>query len=356
MPGCRASIIALLDFRSLLKVRLQIQQKPYFSVRDSTEKGFCMRADDIRKLAEVGQEKGNSTNGDMNTPTPLDVPSAEDVDDFLAAIHARGLDVLEGEPRFSYSSLEQRLAGESDEIDVNPAVGAPEVANDPVRVYLREMGASPLLTREGEVDIAKRIERGQLSALKALSRSSIVIHEVLEIGQELKRGLRSIEDTVVFDEEEITDEILQNRVKLITRRIDQVRKHYQAARRLAGQMATCTADKKVREYRRCRGRLGREIVRISLIVRNLCLTYSERKRLADGVNKTVETMRSVDRQIRDLEKKITSIHNEELKKNYRARHRQHRADMRRLETNAGMTFQELQGTQRKIIKGEMEAE
>jgi len=293
---------------------------------------------------------------EVNNINPHEVNSEQDIDDLLTTIRTQGLDMVEGHALLPHAVMEQRFEEAAEDIDLNPSPSAPSADNDPVRVYLREMGASPLLTREGEVEIAKRIERGQLSALKALSRSSIVIHQVLEIGQELKRGLRSIEDTVVFDEEEITDEILQNRVKLITRRIDQVRKHYQAARRLAGQMATCTADKKVREYRRCRGRLGREIVRISLIVRNLCLTYSERKRLADGVNKTVETMRSVDRQIRDLEKKITSIHNEELKKNYRARHRQHRADMRQLETNAGMTFQELQGTQRKIIKGEMEAE
>jgi RNA polymerase primary sigma factor len=292
----------------------------------------------------------------VNDINPHEVNSERDLDDLLTDIRTQGLDVVEGQALMPHAAMEQRLEGAAEDIDLNPSPGAPEANNDPVRIYLREMGASPLLTREGEVEIAKRIERGQLSALKALSRSPIVIHQVLAMGQELKRGLRSIEETVVFDEEEITEEILQNRLKEITRRIDQARKHYQAARRLAGQMAKCRADKKAREYRRCRGRLGREIVRISLVVRNLGLTYSERKCLADRVNKSVEIMRSVDRQIRELEKKITSIRNEELKKNYRAQHRQHRADMRRLENDAGLTFQELQRTHRQIIKGEMEAE
>jgi RNA polymerase primary sigma factor len=106
-----------------------------------------------------------------------------------------------------------------------------------MRIYLREMGASSLLTREGEVDIAKRIERGQMSALKALSRSPLVIHQVLAIGDDLKRGLRSIKETVVFDdEEEITEEILQDRAKDITRRIDELHKHYKTACRLAGRL------------------------------------------------------------------------------------------------------------------------
>jgi RNA polymerase primary sigma factor len=304
----------------------------------------------------VGKEKGYSADSEINNPIPPGLHSAEDVDDLLTAIRTRGLDVLEGEPQLPYSALEQRLAGEPDEIDVNPVPGAPESANDPVRVYLREMGASPLLTREGEVEIAKRIERGQLSSLKALSRSPIVIHHILAIGEELKRGLRSIKEIVVFDEEEITEEILQERVKETLRRIDQLHNNYKTALRLAERLETVPADKKARKYRRCRSQLSREIVRISLIIRNLGFTRSERKHLMEQVNITMERMCSLDRQRSNLEKKIANTRSEELKKNYRTTLRQHRADMKKLETDAGMTFVELQRTQRKIIKGEMDAE
>ena len=225
-----------------------------------------------------------------------------------------------------------------------------------MRIYLREMGAVPLLTREGEVDIAKRIERGQLRVLKALSRSPIVIRQILAIGEDLKRGVRSIKEIVVFDEEEITEEILQNRVKDITRRIDELQKHYKRASQLAGRLSTIPAKKKAREYRRCRCRLGREIVRISLIIRNLGFTNFERKRLIDRVNKTMDIMRSLDRQVSNLEKKIESTRSEELKKDYRKTQRQHRADLERLESDAGVSFQELHRTQREIIQGEMDAE
>ena len=109
--------------------------------------------------------------------------------------------------------------GEDVGLDLAPS--ALEQTNDPVRIYLREMGVVPLLTREGEVDIAKRIERGQLRVLKALSRSPIVIRQILAIAEDLKRGVRSIKEIVVFDEEEMTEEILQNRVKDTTHRIDE---------------------------------------------------------------------------------------------------------------------------------------
>ena len=192
--------------------------------------------------------------------------------------------------------------------------------------------------------------------LKALSRSPIVVRQVLTIGKDLRRGVRSIRDIVVFDEEEVTEEILQNRVKDLTRRIDELEKHYKRAGQLAEQLPTIPSQKKAYQYRRCRCRLSREIVRISLIIRNLGLTNCERKRLIDRVNKTIEGMRSLDRQVSNLEKKIESTHSEELKKDYRKTQRQHRADLERLESDADVSFQELRRTQREIIQGEMDTE
>ncbi len=312
--------------------------------------------DETRKVIRVGKEEGYSTDSEINNPIPPGAPSEKDLDDLFTAIRTRGLDVLEDEPQLPHSALEQRLVSEPDEIDVSPAPPATEAANDPVRVYLREMGASPLLTREGEVEIAKRIERGQLSAMKSLSRSPIVIHEVLAIGDELKRGQRSIRDTVVFDEEEITEDILQDRFKETTRRIDQMQHNYKTARRLAEQLVILAADKQTRRYRRCRRQLSRQIVQISLIIRSLRLTPSERKRLAERVNQTTNLMRSLQRQLSSLEKKIADTRSEELKRNCRTKQREHRAELKRLESGAGMTFAELQRTQREIIQGEMDAE
>jgi RNA polymerase primary sigma factor len=319
------------------------------------KKEFCMAIDDIRKVIAVDIEEGYPADSKKNNHASPDTPSAQEMDDLLAAIRTRGLDVLEEDPRLP-SALERNLVGESDEIDVNPASVVPDAATDPVRVYLREMGASPLLTREGEVEIAKRIERGQLSTMKALSRSPIVVHQVLAMGEDLKRGVRSIKDTVVFDEEEVTEEILQDRVKEITRRIDQMHKHYKTACRLAEQLVVLATDKKARKYSRCRRQLSREIIQISLIIRDLGIAPSELKRLTERVNNATNVMRSLDRQLSVLERKIANTRGEELKKNYRAAQRQHRAEMKRLELDAGMTFSELQRAQRQIVQGEMDAE
>ena len=179
--------------------------------------------------------------------------------------------MLEGQPKLLFG-LRKKLEKEAEDskVELDPTV-APEKTNDPVRIYLREMGAVPLLTREGEVDIAKRIERGQLRALKALSRSPLVIHQILTIGDDLKRGLRSIKETVVFDEEEITEEILQDRVKESRAASTSCKS---ITNEPAGWPNGCRppGTKESTPIQSLPMRLGREMVRISLIIRNLGLT------------------------------------------------------------------------------------
>src|ERR1700687_43094 len=293
---------------------------------------------------------------------PNDVRSPEDLDDVLATIGALGIDVLERQPKLPSSVLKRKFEEEvepGEDLGLDLVPGAVEQSSDPVRIYLREMGVVPLLTREGEVDIAKRIERAQRRVLKALSRSPIVIRQVLAIGEDLKRGARSIKEIVeivAFDEEEITEKVLLNGVKDTTCRIDELQKHYKRASQLAGRLSTIPAEKKAREYSRCRCRLGREIVRISLIIRNLGFTNLERKRVIDRVNKTMDVMRSLDRRVSNVESKIESTRTEELKKDYRKTQRRHRADLERLECDAGVTFKELHRTQREMIQAEMDGE
>ena len=289
----------------------------------------------------------------------LDVEADDDTEDMLATLRTRGLDVLtESDLNAPYSGEQAFAKATEEEVDLDLTPGAPDSGSDPVRAYLREMGASPLLTREGEVEIAKRIERGQRSMLKALYRSPVVIHQVLTLGDDLKRGIRSIKEIVVFDEEEVTDEVLQARIKEVTHRIDQLQKHYKTAVRLAEKLEAFPEKdrKKTRAYLRCRCELAREMVRMSHIIRGLGLNHAERKRLIERVNKTVEIMRTLDRQIVSLEKKLAAARGEELKKSCRASQRQQRADMKRLEIDAGMSYPELSRTQRGIIQGEMDAE
>jgi len=313
--------------------------------------------DDIKKLIDAGKEKGYLTYSEVNDLIPHDVHSPEDLDDLLTTIGTQGIDVLEGPAKLPSTALDKAdelEAGEDVELDLTP--GALEKTNDPVRMYLREMGTVPLLTREGEVEIAKRIERGQNRVLKALSRSSIVIREILALGEDLRRGVRSIKEIVTFDEEEITDEVLQNRLKDMLGRIDDVGKHYKKVSQLAEKLQGISVKKRPRDYRRCRSSLAREVVRMSRAMRSLGITNIERKRLIERLNKGVDAMRVLDRQVQNYEKKSEATRSDEQKKEYRRHGRQLRGDLEKLEAEAGATFQELKRTQREIIQGDIDAE
>jgi len=311
--------------------------------------------EDIQKLIDAGKEKGYLTYNEVNDLIPGDLHSPDDLDDLLTTIGTQGIDVLEGGPKFGADKFESEgEEGEDVELDLTP--GTLEKTNDPVRMYLREMGTVPLLTREGEVEIAKRIERGQLRVLKAISRSPIVIREIIALGEDLKRGVRNIKEVVIFDEEEITEEILQARIRVTIGRVDTLLKHHKKAALLFEKLETINPKAKAREHRKTRWMMNRERVEVSRIVRELKYTNSERKRLLDKVNKTVDAMRMLERQIKSLEQKHDQSKSEELRKEYRRQQKNCKTDLEKLEQEAGVSIAELKRTQREMIQGDMDAE
>jgi RNA polymerase primary sigma factor len=309
--------------------------------------------DDITNLIETGKEKGYLSYGDVNEMMPDDLSSADDMDDLLTTIGSQGIDLREG-PEFPGDKDFEIEEGEDVELDLTP--GTLEKTNDPVRMYLREMGTVPLLTREGEVEIAKRIERGQMRVMKAISRSPIVIREIAALGEDLKRGVRNVKEVVVFDEEELTEEVVLTRVKATVARTDALVKHQKKILALDEKLQLPAIKAKAKESRRLRWAIAREKVYISRIVRELKYTPMERKRLLDKVNKTVDTMRTLERQIRSLEQKFEASKSEELKKEYRRQQKNCRTDLEKIEGDAGVSIGELKRTQREMIQGDMDAE
>jgi RNA polymerase primary sigma factor len=314
--------------------------------------------DDIKKLIDAGKEKGYLTYDQVNDLIPHDVHSPEDLEDLLTTIGTQGIDVLESSkgPTTDLEKKFEEVDDTSDDLELDLTPGALEKTNDPVRMYLREMGTVPLLTREGEVEIAKRIERGQNRVLKALSRSPIVIRELLALGEDLEKGVRSIKELVTFDEEEITEEIVENRLKEFLGKIKALDKLYKKVAPLQEKLAAVNLKKRPRDHRRYRFQLAHAIVNTSIAVRKLGFTNNERKRLIDRVNRTVDGMRSLDRQIQNLEKRAEATRSEEQKKEYKKQSRAVRGELEKLEVEAGLLFQELKRTQREIIQGDMDAE
>ena len=329
-------------------------------MRDNVAEEIDKYEDDI---VEVGKEKGYLTFGEVNDLLPGDITSPDDMEDLLATINTQGIE-LGNEPREGRDKYEPEAGEESEDVELDLSPGTLEKTNDPVRMYLREMGTVPLLTREGEVEIAKRIERGQLRVMKAISRSPIVIREIVGLGEDLRRGVRNIKEVVTFDEEELTEEILQSRVRQTVGRIDVILKHQkkivvleEKCEQVEGKDALdAKKGGRTRELRKYRWLMGREHVFINRVIRELKYTNSEKKRLLDKVNKTVDAMRTLERQIKALDAKFEASKSEELKKEYKRQQKNCRLDLERVEQDAGISIADLKRTQREMIQGDMDAE
>jgi RNA polymerase primary sigma factor len=285
-----------------------------------------------------------------------EVAPADELDDLALALDGEGIDLSEGE----LPSQRRRQTGfgldDHEEVDAALAPGALDKTSDPVRLYLREMGTVPLLTRQGEIEIAKRFERGHMRVLKAISRCPIVIREVKILGTDLESGARSIKELVVFNEEDVTDEILSARTQATINEIEKMVEHYNKALKLEEKLSGISRKQNPKAYRRCLWKLGREKVAVSQVIRSFKYTPMERKRLIDRVTTTTDAMRSLDRQAQRLEKKIDATRNEEHKAEYKRQQKNCFNDLKQLEQEAGVSFKELGRTQREIVQGNVDAE
>ncbi len=173
--------------------------------------------DQVRQLIAMGKERGYLLYDEVNDILPPEVHSSEEIDDLLSTFERYGIDVYEdlssakaalaASDSTEVLEVKEEVSSEDGELDLTP--GTLEKTNDPVRMYLREMGTVPLLTREGEVAIAKRIERGQLLVLKTITRAPLILKELLQVGEDLRNGSRSIKEIVQFDDEELTEEKIE---------------------------------------------------------------------------------------------------------------------------------------------------
>jgi len=165
--------------------------------------GIEEKYEEVRQLINLGRERGYLLYDEVNDVLPEEVHSPEDLDDMFLLFDSLGIEMVDSEEKYKAKVEEKTTEKEDPEeakVDLSP--GALEKTNDPVRMYLREMGTVPLLTREGEVEIARRIERGEKNVVKALSRSKHVINQMLDYAQRIRVKQISVESLITVDDEE----------------------------------------------------------------------------------------------------------------------------------------------------------
>jgi RNA polymerase primary sigma factor len=328
--------------------------------------GLEEKYDAVRQLIAVGKERGYLLYDEVNDSLPAEVHSSEEIDDLLTTFERNGIEIYEDAAsakaaravEVSTESGDHEVVAKEDahegESDLDLTPGSLEKTNDPVRMYLREMGTVPLLTREGEVTIAKRIERGQLVVMKAITRSPIVIKELIAVGDDLRKGARSIKEIVQFDDEELTEEKIANKTKQTLKHIEKIAKLYDNALKQAIRLEKTPKAKK-RSYIHAKWEVSRTRVEISLAVRDIDFNPFEKKRLIDKMRGTVERLQSLEREAGRLERRVDVAKGDvaaEARKELRTR----RTELKDIEEASEVGLTELKRTLTIIHRGEAEAE
>src|SRR6187455_2992994 len=212
--------------------------------------------DEVRQLINIGKEKGYLLYDEVNELLPSEITSSDELDDLFNTFGSAGIEVIDSDQKYlrDEKTLDRTSEG-AEELELDLTPGALDKTNDPVRMYLREMGTVPLLTREGEVEIARRIERGKLSVIKSISRTPTIAKNIIAMGDQLKAGTRTIRELVIFQDDEITDERVDERAKEVLKQIDAIRKQRAIVQKLEEKLnetpkGTMTREK--RKYRRAR--------------------------------------------------------------------------------------------------------
>jgi RNA polymerase primary sigma factor len=319
------------------------------------------RYDEVRQLITVGKEKGYLLYDEINEMLPSEVTSSEELDDLFNAFGSAGIEVVDSDKAYrDDKSFDRDGSGDEPELDLTP--GALDKTNDPVRMYLREMGTVPLLTREGEVAIAKRIEQGKLAVIKSISRTPTIAKAIISMGDQLRAGERTVRELIIFTDEEITDDLIEERAQHLLRQIEAVRKARVEFQKL-NEKTQETPKKDKRKYRRALWKSLRARIRVSQLIRKIEFTESVKRRLVDEVKDAVDAVQRVQREVDAIERlvnpkvkaKAPKLKDEE-KKNLLKKQKDLKTSVKALIDELEETPERLRRTIEVIARGEAQAE
>jgi RNA polymerase primary sigma factor len=256
--------------------------------------------DDIKRLITVGKEKGYLTYDEVNEALPEDLVSPEKLDDMMMIFDEMDIEIVDSEQQVQVVreamtvDSESLLEEEEEELQLESDVSSR--VTDPVKMYLREMGQVSLLTREGEVEIAKRIEAGEREVFNAIMESSIGIKEIMSLRERLESDVVRIPDVLREVEEDISPEEEENQKSRVIRMFEEVRQLDEANKAMQTTLLShsLTQDEQVV----VKARLQQNKEQIVSLLKGMQLG---RRHIDNIINKLRECLEHVERTERDLQ-------------------------------------------------------
>ena len=270
----------------------------------------------IKDLIAEGREKGFITLDDINNHLGDDPVSSEQMEQIFSVFSEMEIDVVDSDKKENLNNREFNPEFEFDlegELDLDP--GIDNSTDDPVRMYLREMGSIELLTREGEVDVAKKIEDGQLELIEIFSNSDLIIQYLIDLNKRLKTykiRARQVVSGLDDDDNVIEDEEVATR-KLIDV-LELLKKHFEKVKRIENRLGSSRNKKKDLDEIETQRKACREIIcginfnsrQLELMCMEMFnhkskidLTYRQMERQACNFNLTVDDLKKLFNELKE---------------------------------------------------------
>ena len=260
---------------------------------------------EVKKLIDLGKEKGYLTYDEVNDMLPADVVSPDQIDDVMSIFGEMDIEVVDSNQRVTLASAGDDLAEEEEEEkELESDLDGDMVGKtgDPVRMYLREMGTVSLLSREGEVEIAKKIEEGENQVLDEVLSSPLALNYVLDLGEKLANHeirVREIikdgdEEAEFMDDEELHEKRLLEQIAKIRRTANEREK---TKRQLGGKRVSAKRRHSLQES------LAKQQEKIIGGLRGLQLNRRQTEAIVEGLKKVMDRMQALERGVREFEQK-----------------------------------------------------
>ena len=313
--------------------------------------------EEVQQLIDLGKEKGFLTYEEVNDILPADMVSSEQIEDVMTMFGEMDIEVVESEQKATTTKAKQSDSSDSDDSDDEPEFDADVMGrtSDPVRMYLREMGQVSLLTREGEVEIAKRIEEGEALVARVIVKTPIAFMEVVNLGERHLKGQISVaEITKDYDEEEGAEAEERHRERVVAL-IAEIKVRYERFMELRDEAAGATKtarkplDKEMeflkmemgdlmnqvrlkdyqiakivdrlkelakqvkkakQEIKACEEALGRPYAEGVKLLRKMRKSENDARAVAEELNRPMDTLLVVEKRLKGTDRKFTKVEEE----------------------------------------------
>ncbi len=287
------------------------------------------KEDLVDRLLAMGRGKKFLSFDDLNREMPDKMMSPEDIEDVLERLEGANISVSDSDSALleqaATLAIDDDTEVDEDDLDLDLSAGTLDKSNDPVRLYLREMGIVPLLTREGEVTIAQRIERGQIKTQKSISRSPIAVERLIKLGDDLVKGKASIRETVMFSEQaELTGEEdkVDEYLRWTLEGIENIKINFARALKSWNDLRDEQVKSKGKPSKKLlslKRQTARARLEISQEIKNLNLTEYAKQVLIGAIRKVDAEIKKADRDIRKADERLEGKPSPEDKKELTAK-------------------------------------